>query len=85
MALKIIDKQSSLWGWSRIIATLTAFGTAGAIAIGQPDAAPNLTDVANQGAAVIDAAYLLYAKIGALITGILVAYSKIRSLFPSKG
>jgi hypothetical protein len=80
--MKIIDKESSLWGWSRIMAALTAFASFGAIALGQPDAAPDITDIATSGTAVIDAAYLLYAKVGLLVSACLAAYSKVRSLFP---
>jgi hypothetical protein len=79
---KLIDKESSLWGWSRIIAALTALGSFGAILIAQPDQVPSLSEVANHGTEVIDAFYLLIAKLGLLITACLTVWSKIQPFMP---
>ena len=83
MALKIIDKESSLWGWGRITATLTALVSFGAIVLGQPDiAALDFTDLASTGTEVINASYLLIAKLGLLISAALTLWSKIRPFMP---
>ena len=81
MAIQVINKESSLWGWSRIIAIGTAMGSFAAVSMGQPDAAPDLGDLSNAGVEVIDAGYFLYAKVLSFVSVGMVTYSKIRSMF----
>ena len=80
--MKLIDKETSMFGWGRIMASLAALVSFGAIVIGQPDAAPGTDALATGGTEVIDAAYILYAKIGALVSAVLAFWSKIRPLMP---
>ena len=80
--MKLIDKETSMLGWGRIMSSLAALVSFGAIAIGQPDAVPGTDALATSGTEVIDAAYLLYAKIGALVSAFLAFWSKMRPLMP---
>jgi len=80
--MKIIDRETSMFGWGRIVSSLAALVSFGAIAIGQPDAVPSTDALATGGTEVIDAAYLLYAKLGALVAAALAFWSKIRPLMP---
>lgn len=79
--MKIIDKESFLFGWGRIIAVLAQVGTLAAITMGQPDAAPDLTGIANQGTEIIKDGYALYAQVALIIGSITAAGSKIFALF----
>ena len=80
--MKLIDRETSMFGWGRIMASLAALVSFGAIAIGQPDAVPSTDALATGGTEVIDAAYLLYAKVGALVAAGFAFWSKIRPLMP---
>ena len=80
--MKIIDRETSMFGWGRIVSSLAALVSFGAILVGQPDAVPSADALATGGTEVIDAAYLLYAKLGALVAAALAFWSKMRPLMP---
>jgi len=70
------DKESSLGGWGRIVASVTQIGAAVAILANRPDAVPDLTDAAGQGQAIIDQGYALIEAITLFISGGITAWSK---------
>ena len=80
MAIKVWDKESSLGGWSRIIATIGQLSMAVAIGMGSPESTPDLSDVAGQGAGIISSGYALYAQIILFAGSCLTAWSKFRAV-----
>jgi fructose-1,6-bisphosphatase len=82
--MKMIDKEQSLGGWSRIIATVGQLGTAVAIGMGQPDAAPDMADIASQGETIIASGYALYAQVVLLVGSVTTAWSKFSSVMKKR-
>jgi len=79
MAITVWDKDSSLGGWSRIVATVGQLGTAVAIGMGQPDASPDMANVASSGSDLIATGYMFYAQLVLVGGALATAWSKFRS------
>ena len=79
--MQVWNKESSLGGWSRIMATLAQMGTALAIGMNQPDVAPDLGDITAQGSQIIASGYAFYAQLVLFTSACVTAWSKFISAF----
>ena len=77
----LIDQQSSLKGWSRIIAILTQVGLLAAVSVGSPENAIDLGDISTQGEGIIKSGFALYTQIGLLVSTLVTTYSKYFAMY----